>query len=649
MSDKKCRKNCVIEHEFRLAPSLRFGATSESEEFAVTSKITVDYYKCVKRVTIDFPAINFQILETNPRFGGFVVTTSGFLCSDLRPTGTVPRSIVAASYDGALPYINFTIPGLPTPIPGYIMQIDNGGALTIAGAGTPGTALFFGRHAVLPCSISYIVECVDGLDKNIILSDGFTNTTQFIDTRAANNGIRDSHVNDAFNNVVAWCWQDNSMIVDKTNGSSNVIVSIGQVINYKIKNIVKTQLTNYSNTIRPFDTAIAINRTNSDNLVASWGYVGLNALENKRLYSYSFDGGVTWSAPGSVSFPGLSDDFGDCVGVKSDKYGNFWYGFSIRSVDSITPAYAVSTDGGITFQLIYTGPTIPPLPFGYDYPQYCFGNKATGEYGLYFYTNFNDQTGRTPFVGFIPIPVTGPVPIATADAGTLLPKIRNQIFSADIAASDDGRVWFYGPNTNQFGVGGVNTVYKSPGEIFENYAGPWVNTVTKNTIPTNFLNPWFDSQPVRGYISCSIKSVIYDNKRQALYGLCAQSVPTTTQNMRINLTISRNNGQTWSDPFEISTSHHNNRGFQSMALDTNTGNLVFGWYDGRNDPTKTGIEYFAAILKAKKLSKLVKAIPLTNPILLTGPANIEPMLDNSDPISNEIISEWSKIELESRM
>ena len=47
------------------------------------------------------------------------------------------------------------------------------------------------------------------------------------------------------------------------------------------------------------------------------------------------------------------------------------------------------------------------------------------------------------------------------------------------------------------------------------------------------------------------------------------------------------------DPIDISTTDFANRGFQSMALDSVTGNLVFGWYDGSNDPTFQSVQYFA--------------------------------------------------------
>ena len=42
-----------------------------------------------------------------------------------------------------------------------------------------------------------------------------------------------------------------------------------------------------------------------------------------------------------------------------------------------------------------------------------------------------------------------------------------------------------------------------------------------------------------------------------------------------------------------------------MALDPVTGNLVFGWYDGRNDPTFKSMQYFGAIMPAAQLDALV--------------------------------------------
>ncbi len=90
---------------------------------------------------------------------------------------------------------------------------------------------------------------------------------------------------------------------------------------------------------------------------------------------------------------------------------------------------------------------------------------------------------------------------------------------------------------------------------------------------------WINSQPVRGYLFNSIQSNLYDDKRQALYGLVAERFPNFSQNMRCPLPfrgIMLKLGRMLSiflRPILL------NRGFQSMALDTARGYLYFGWYD----------------------------------------------------------------------
>lgn len=617
---RECEKNYLINHEFQLVLTDSVGAFIEGTEFYVKAKIIINNYgKGINNVTINLPAINFQIVD---EFGGYINTISNFLPSCLRPVSTVMQSILAPSYNGQLDAFSFIDP-LPTPIIGYIVSINNSGALSIQAPGEFGNFIPQGSQSLLPSTISYIAEQADGLCDNLKLSDGATNITGFTGA-SLDNGLRDSHVNDAFDNVVAWTWQDNSMIPDKPNGTTNVMVAVGKTVNGKIKNVTVTQLTDFTLPVRtPFDTSVAINRTNKNNIVVSWG-LKVQDFPAPATFSpfktYSFDGGQTWSVPDVID-PNIQ--FSDCEGVKSDKYGNIWYGLSARTVvnNYRPPVFYVSTDGGISFTLIYTAAAVP-LPDNYDYPQYCFGTNELGVYGLYFVCAYSARiagTGIFPFVGFFEIPQTGPVFVPSESTGYVLYSFTNQMRISDITASNDGRLWFYGPNTLSIGiVGGVNVIYKSPGAITDNYSGPWLNSIIKLPFSPNL----FASQPFRGYIPTSIKSVIYDNNLNALYALCIQSSPDFSQNMKLNFFISRNNGETWSDPFEISNTDFANRGFQSMALDPITGNLVFGWYDGRDDPSFESLEYYSAIIPHKKLRKLVKKISYSNPILITGPATI---------------------------
>ena len=59
------------------------------------------------------------------------------------------------------------------------------------------------------------------------------------------------------------------------------------------------------------------------------------------------------------------------------------------------------------------------------------------------------------------------------------------------------------------------------------------------------------SYPGRGYFN-SVQTNIYDDKRQALYQTSIGHAPDLGQKMRFYFAISRDNGQTWSQPIDIS-------------------------------------------------------------------------------------------------
>ena len=311
-----------------------------------------------------------------------------------------------------------------------------------------------------------------------------------------------------------------------------------------------------------------------------------------------------------------SDGFDDNRGVAADNCGNIWYVtntfFDERGIFTGQPIFTVSVDKGVTFQNVFTLPAPANTSDSYDFPQYCFGTDDTGQYGLYFGVDFVTNNDTIPIIGFIPIfgfnEFGSP---STVELTNFSNAIR--LFGG-LASSTDGRFWFLGRS-----VPGAFTnrhlsevVFKSPGALDMNYAGAWnVAIINENSHRI--------SAPI--YALTNAQALLYDDKRQALYALSAASVPDTSQNMRIYFVISRDNGQTWSNAIDIATSYFANRGFQSMALDSKTGDLIFGWYDGRNDPTFEGLQYFGARIPAKKLDKLVESIPLSNPLYTVPPAN----------------------------
>jgi hypothetical protein len=381
------------------------------------------------------------------------------------------------------------------------------------------------------------------------------------------------------------------------------------------------QITDLPEDALVWDTAIAINRLDPSNIVVSYGYINFNG-ESGLCRAVSFDFGQTWGGvfDGINSLPTngfLSDQphggFGDARGVSADKDGNFWYGATENDRNE-APIFYISTNGGIDFEFAFIAPTdfIPTKSGTYDYPQYCFGYDDKDNYGVYYVVDFADDAGdKTTQVGFIPSDAS------IQPTVTFLPQLLNSIEFAGITASDDGRVWLYGnPDTNGTPISPAVVSFKSTGSLNENYAGVWQVAEINffDLLYTGSLQPsGVVSQPVLGFIQTSMQSIIYDDKREALYAIATQQVPNESQDMRIFFTISRDNGQTWSKPLNINNDNFANRGFQSMALDTERGDLVFGWYDGRNDDNFEALDYYGAVIPAATLDKLVKAIPLSNP------------------------------------
>ncbi len=620
----KHKREC-FKHNIQLQLSDSLGFPVPGTEFWVT----LDIIKEDNKVIIQFPVINFQTgpsannpVEPAPLlFGGYLYTSDGFLPECTRPNDLVYRSILAASNNGASQPFSFVTPPEPpyANIPaGYILSVTNAGAIVVQCAGTFGNIIPPGPQILMPTDITYIVKSKVQLCKNTVIQAEFTNTT--LASRGNQADLRDSHPNDAFDNVLAWQWSSNSNVSDKTTSVLNTFVAIGQVLSngtLEVKAPISLT-TNLTDGIFTYDTSVAINRSNKNNIIVGYNLFDENNPNAPQFYrAISNDGGATWPVNSAVTdIPGYNN-IGDCPGVQSDKFGNIWLCYGQPFIYD-NPTFVVSSNKGLDFQFVYMAPPVAnPNDYGYDYPQFCFGEDGERHYGLWFVW---DYIGSPPAfdlvqsVGFIPI--TGPGVWGSATVTPLTSLINTNSLS-NITASLDGRVWLQGVPSiggalSYIAPGGI--VYKSPGPLDQNYAGPW-NYAIANQINLQYDISIQDSQPIHGYIPLgSVKSLIYDDQRQALYAMYQAQFPDYSQNMRIYFVISRDNGQTWSSPIDIATTDFANRGFETMALDPVTGNLVFGWYDGRNDPTYKSVQYFGAVIPAEELDKLVNSILLSNPV-----------------------------------
>ena len=363
------RKTQCFKHNIQLQLADAYGVPVPGTEFWGT--ITV--LKEGRKVTLQLPLINFQTGQfahnkfepyTNPYNipttccvgyypclppyqpapGGYIYTAGSFLPECVRPTDIVNRSWLVPSDQGLLlPYSFEEVPNdLPKPVTGYILQVTNEGALVIQAAGTPGNVIPAGNHTFLPTDVTYIVESTATLKYNTKLSTGRTNNTEQPGNTEISglllqrfNGLRDSHINDAYNGIAGWAWVDNSMIANKVNAPLNVLVAIGTLgANGKLDVGTPYALTNF--TALPgsagFDTAVAIDPTNKLNIAVSYTVFDFNApttlfgFTATPYIALSDNGGSTWYYNGlAKGIHNASGIVGDNPGVKYDSFGNLWY------------------------------------------------------------------------------------------------------------------------------------------------------------------------------------------------------------------------------------------------------------------------------------------------------------------------------------
>jgi hypothetical protein len=645
--------------------------------------VDLEIVKIGPTVNIYLPLINFQVGQVSPSDpycpggeripgypspGGYLYTSDGWLPENLRPLDACPRSVLVPSNNGLGPSFTYLQDAcsLTQPPVGYIVEIRDDGSINIQCAGTFGNIIPLGPHVIAPCSISYIAHQRKSLSKNIVISTGATDITQFSNSGSVfpplNIALRDLHNMDAYGGKVVWTWADNSMVADKTNGVTNVMVRIGHVSANETITLGKAvQLTNFEAQyptfqFMDFNTEVTIIRAGpfAGRIVVSYGVVEQNFTAspvNGYIYTaraVSIDGGQTWPP----LFDGLIDQplngrtnlqptgpagAGDVTGVYSDKYGNVFYVVTNHFDDAgnFTNNVTVwnSVDGGDTYNVLFTIPIIGGVEF-MDYPTVSFGTKADGQYGLYFAASFGsfNTNDAYPSVGFLPIDgfdLFGPAEFVT------LPELAQALATPNITASNDGRVWIQGNNS---GVTATPYTYiqptlfafKSPGEQLDaNWSGAWDINFANNIGETYGDNgeipssvPVTISQPLHGFILNSTQSILFDESRQALYAMFARQSPDYSQDMIISLVISRNNGMTWSLPIDIATTNKGNRGFQTMVLNEDPNSeqnpsLIFGWYDGRNDSTYKSLEYFGAAISAVELDKLVSKLTPANPNFLS--------------------------------
>lgn len=538
--------------------------------------------------TVDDISDQNQVGEAISVSGGYVISTT-------------PLSVKPAQDQTVVEIINTN--GIEL---GLNITIDTYGNLLVMASNMFGATIPTGTYTTCAIDIYFHNYPDVQAEKSRLIGPGFTDITQFTGS-SLSDGIRDFHINDAHKNVKAWTWCSNSDISDKTNNALDVFVVIED--NDSKENICfPTNLTHVNPQNQSYSTSVAINKQNTKNIVVGWSNIDWSnpAARNVTfLASVTDDKGKQWSKPFQVTTLAGSGRL-DCRGVIADKYGNFIYSIVWQDVTGNKQVYfyASAMEGKKnSWKLIYQSTDVPVY---YDYCSISLGTLE-GKYGLWFAVDkFTTRFSSDGIVtlGFVHIRGLGDF----GKSQKILLPYPDVPLECDITATIDGHVLMYTPES--FAILGYNyyadiITIKKPGPLIPekiNFSTTVLNT-GQNILPTNSYPAGFDS-----YFPVSQRSSRYDEKRKVLYTLITEQPNALSQDMYLFLIMSFDLGRTWSPRIPVSDSNINNRGFPSLAYDSESGDLVFGWYDARNDPNSNRTQYFAVCWSKKKIDQLLKEI-----------------------------------------
>jgi hypothetical protein len=534
---------------------------------------------------------------------------------------------------------SYTAGNFPTPLPGLIVSINPYGKLSIFQNGSFAMTIPSGPHTLLSTTVTLVPDdsCKVTPPKNFLIESRFSDISQFTGYWL-DDGIRDTHVGDTFEDTVAYSWTGNpnwTALGEQNNNVLDVYICIGKIqTDGKIKLGPVQQITAYGPTsgYMAWDTSIAINRKNPDVIAVSW-----NFLDNINFYfiamvSISTDGGNTWGDAQIVPSPtdpyyeimiSQSLGAGDARGVISDKFGNFIYSATLETIynppfAAIEVIFFMSSDYGTTWNTIFISDqsTLTNGNYQFDYPQMALGNAGPGlGYGLYFaadLTTFFYDPGTldiVPYLGFIPISENS---IGTPqfiklnlDNSVVLPCLTLtpegtlfMLYSSGISDTTCPTVMLTIP-PNTTGVLDASLV-QGPFTSFQHINGYFQS-----------LASW--QQAGETYFTLTVQGFIYDKYRKALYAIANQQpswynakTGQSSQDFDQFMIISTDEGATWSQKFPIASTIKNNRGYASMSFNDKDKSIYISFYDSRNSVGSTQMQILGVILSSKKLDRWTK-------------------------------------------
>jgi len=370
---------------------------------------------------------------------------------------------------------------------------------------------------------------------------------------------------------------------------------------------------NYSQAVNQREPTIAVNPRNSMNFVEGNIDHLPTASDENCSFSFTLDGGRTWSLGGIVPLEASSDFTADPA-MAADADGNFYYSYLDTSAPSNPPGapqttdlvVAKSTDGGRTFPSFsvavhgssaLTSPFFPDKEYiGVDTSAgspfkgtiyAAFTNAGPNGYQIMVTvsrdqaTTWLDPIGISPITSFSTEGLFGALPVIGPD-GTVYIFYADFLFNTGPTSikvsksADGGRTWSRPAN--------VAAGLPSPGFFRLKNSDP-------NWDTTAFLGIDANSEPIAAIAPDGTLFVAWVDFP---HGSCVNDgtgfVPCTNSDVR--LVVSRNGGMSWSRPVKVSDeTNATDQFFPWIAVHPN-GLLSLSWQDKRLDPNNVNYDNF---------------------------------------------------------
>lgn len=273
----------TVSHTFSMQVADGGGFPFPNSEFDYTVDLLVNQGQVI---SMSLPQLNFQTYASYAPgdwvqyapFGGILTTFANPLPEMYLPKNDL--TFVASTNDGYMQGVDFDtyspgppVSGVSNPVAAYNVIIDTYGNLTITACGTYLNVIPPGGHTLNGTVVPYQVsvgscDCHNDYTpqsgfNEFIIQPAFTNFSLYTG-RAANDGIRDLHANDANGNLAAWTWGDNSAQTDKSNDNilMDAYVALADLSGGGVRTRTPINISNYTigSQRMALDSSIAINK-----------------------------------------------------------------------------------------------------------------------------------------------------------------------------------------------------------------------------------------------------------------------------------------------------------------------------------------------------------------------------------------------------